>query len=125
MPVKGTIVTYFGAQKNPNFNTVSFQSGINIKADRGEPVRCVNGGRVIYARWFKGYGNMIIVDHGDNFYTLYAHVEEMFKNKNDVVDTGEVIATVGDTGSLKGPLLHFQVRHHGKPLDPLEWFSRG
>jgi septal ring factor EnvC (AmiA/AmiB activator) len=68
---------------------------------------------------------MIIVDHGKNYYTVYAHLEEAFKAKGDIVETGEVIATVGDTGSMTGTKLYFEVRHHGKPMNPLEWLKKG
>lgn len=68
---------------------------------------------------------MIIIDHGDSYYTVYAHLHELYKNKGDHVNTGEDIATVGDTGSMIGPVLHFEVRHHGKPLDPLAWLTKG
>ena len=64
---------------------------------------------------------MIIIDHGENYYTVYAHAEELFKKKGESVETNEVIATVGDTGSLIGPKLYFEVRHHGKPVNPLQW----
>ena len=68
---------------------------------------------------------MIIIDHGDHYYTIYAHAEEVFKNKGEMVEPGEVIATVGDSGSMIGPALHFEVRHHGKPEDPLNWLKKG
>jgi murein DD-endopeptidase MepM/ murein hydrolase activator NlpD len=68
---------------------------------------------------------MVIINHGENYYTLYAHLQEMFKKKGDPVDAGEVIATLGDTGSLKGVCLHFELRHHGKPVDPLKWLKKG
>ena len=123
MPVKGKIISFFGPYKNTKFNIKNFRSGIDIKADRGEPIRAVCDGRVLYSSWFKGYGNMIIIDHGDNYYTVYAHAEEIFKAKGDSVERGEVVATVGDTGSMIGPGLYFEVRHHGKPINPLEWLS--
>lgn len=125
MPVKGKIVYFFGPYKNNEFNVVNFRSGIVIQAERGEPIRAVFNGKVLYASWFKGYGNMIIIDHGDNYYTVYAHAEELFVSKGDMVENGEVIATVGDTGSLTGTNLHFEVRHHGKPIDPLKWIAKG
>jgi len=68
---------------------------------------------------------MIIIDHGDHYYTLYAHAEELFKKKGDPVEAGEVIATVGDTGSMANPGLHFEVRYHGKPIDPAPWINQG
>ncbi len=123
MPVKGKIVSHFGPYKNTEFNVKNFRSGIDIKAGKGSPIRAVCVGQILYSSWFKGYGNMIIIDHGNNFYTLYAHAEELFKTEGDHVETGEVIATVGDTGSMTGPGLHFEVRHHGKPLDPVKWLG--
>lgn len=125
MPVKGKIVHLFGPYKNKKFNVINFRSGIDIAAEIGEPVRAVFSGKIVYSSWFKGYGNMIIIDHGRNFHTIYAHVEDIFKARGDNVETGEVIATVGDTGSMAGPQLHFEVRHHGKPLDPLIWLNVG
>ncbi|MBU1181331.1 MAG: peptidoglycan DD-metalloendopeptidase family protein, partial [Proteobacteria bacterium] len=63
------------------------------------------------------------IDHGESYYTVYAHLEENFKSKGDLVEAEEVIATAGDAGSLSGPGLYFEVRHHGKPVDPVEWFK--
>ncbi len=125
MPVKGKIVSFFGPYKNTELNVMNYQSGIDIQAERGEPIRSAEGGEVVFAEWFKGYGNMIIIDHGDHIYTLYAHAEEIYKAKGDTVKKDEVIGTVGDSGSMKGPVLHFEVRHHGKPVDPLKWLKKG
>ena len=125
MPVKGKIISFFGPHRDKKFNVTHFQSGIEIKADRGEPIRAVYDGRVLYARWFKGYGNMIIIDHGNNYYTVYAHAQELFASQGDTVEMGEVVATVGDSGAMTGPILHFEVRHHGKPVDPLKWIKKG
>lgn len=125
MPVNGKIVSFFGQYINDKLNVVNFRSGIEIKADRGEPIRAIYDGRILYADWFKGYGNMVIIDHGNNFYSVYAHAEELFTSKGDTVEMGEVVATVGDSGSMIGPALHFEVRHHGKPVDPLEWIREG
>lgn len=123
IPVTGRIASLFGPYKNRKYDITNFRSGIDIKADKGEPVRSVFQGKILYSSWFKGYGNMIIIDHGNNYYTIYAHLEETFKSKGDVVETREVIATVGDTGSIEGAKLYFEVRHHGKPENPLEWLK--
>lgn len=125
MPVEGKIVSFFGNYKDRRLKVTHIQSGINIKADRGEPIRAVFGGRTLYASWFKGFGNMLIIDHGDHYYTVYAHLEEQFKSEGDPVETGEVIATVGDTGAMAGPGLHFEIRHHGKPMNPMDWIKQG
>ncbi|RLC31033.1 MAG: hypothetical protein DRH32_04850 [Deltaproteobacteria bacterium] len=125
MPVEGKIITKFGKYRDAKLNIVNFRSGIDIKAKQGEPVKAVYKGKVLYADWFKGYGNMIILDHGDGFYTVYAHAMELFKKRGDLVKTGEVIATVGNTAFLGEPSLHFEIRHRGKPEDPLKWLDRG
>ena len=125
MPVQGAIITPYGPSQNSNYSSFTFEAGIDIRADKGEPVRSVFKGEVIYAEWLKGYGNLMIINHGDNFYTLYAHVEEFFKKKGERVDTDEVIALAGDTGSIKGICLHFEVRHHGRPVDPMKWLKKG
>ncbi|MBW2478458.1 MAG: peptidoglycan DD-metalloendopeptidase family protein [Deltaproteobacteria bacterium] len=122
-PVNGRIISLYGPYKNPKYDITNFRSGIDIEADNGEPVRSVFNGRILYSSWFKTYGNMIIIDHGKNYYTVYAHLEEAFKAKGDEVETGEVIATVGDTGSMTGTKLYFEVRHHGKPVNPMPWLK--
>jgi septal ring factor EnvC (AmiA/AmiB activator) len=125
LPVRGKVINLYGPYRNPRYDAINFRSGIDIQADRGEPVRAVAPGTILFADWFKGYGNMVILDHGDNYYTLYAHIEELFKAKGDRVERNEVIATVGDSASLTGPGLYFEVRHHGKPEDPMHWLKQG
>jgi len=121
-PVRGKITNFFGPYKHSSIlNSDLFRSGIDIQAERGEPVTAVSSGQIIYSSWLKNYGNMVVIDHGDHFYSVYAHTEEMFKNTGDRVETGEVIATVGDTGSIDGSKLYFEIRHHGKAMDPLNW----
>lgn len=124
MPVKGKVISRFGKYKNTEFNVMNFRSGIGIKAGKGDSIRAVYSGKVIFSSWFNGYGNMIIIDHGNHYCTLYAHAEEVFKKEGDRVEAGEVIATVGDTGSMTGPGLHFEVRHNGKSVDPMKWLKK-
>ena len=83
----------------------------------------VADGAVIYADWFKGYGRLIILDHGGGYFTLYAHAAEIWARSGDSVSRGQVIGKVGDTGSLEGPQLYFELRHKGKPQDPLAWLQ--
>ncbi|MBF0099805.1 MAG: peptidoglycan DD-metalloendopeptidase family protein [Desulfobacterales bacterium] len=123
MPVKGKIISYFGETRDRKVHTVTFQNGITIEADRGEPIHAIFSGKILYAGWLRGYGNLLIIDHGNNYYSLYAHVEDLFKQKGDYVEMNEIIATVGDTGSLYGSRLHFEIRHHQKPVDPLQWLE--
>ncbi len=124
-PVRGKVISRYGKARKGDYNAFTFQSGIDIRVARGEPVHSVFNGEIMFAQWIKGYGNVLIINHGDNYYTLYAHVEEMFKKKGERVETGEVIATAGDTGSIKGLCLHFEVRHHGKPVNPMTWLKKG
>ncbi len=125
LPVNGRIILGFGPYRDKKLDVENFSNGINIQAEFGEPIHAVSDGRIIFSSWFKTYGNMIIIDHGFHFYTVYAHAQELFKAKGDEVKSREVIATVGDTGSISGPKLHFEVRHHGKPVDPAGWINKG
>ncbi len=124
-PLKGDIIERFGKQEHPELKTHTYQKGITIKAPAGTPVRAVHDGRVAFADWFKGYGLMIIIDHGEHYYSLSAHASELLKKVNDVVSAGETIAHAGDTNSLKGAGLYFEIRHYGKPQDPLVWLKKG
>ncbi|MFO7707609.1 MAG: peptidoglycan DD-metalloendopeptidase family protein [Desulfobacterales bacterium] len=120
-PVRGKIVKKFGPFNHPKLHVQGFHSGIEVAADRGEPVRAVHAGRVVFANWFKGYGNVLIIDHDDHYYTVHAFLEEVFKSVDSFVAAGEVVATVGDSGTPGIPLLYFELRHRDTPLDPLEW----
>jgi septal ring factor EnvC (AmiA/AmiB activator) len=122
-PVTGKIAAFYGYSRSGSLASANIRNGIDIEADPGEPIRAVHGGTVIYADWFRGYGNLMIIDHGNDFCTVYAHAEELFKAEGDSVDTDEVIGTVGDTGSLAGTKLYFEIRHKGKPIDPLAWLN--
>ncbi|MHB8417338.1 MAG: murein hydrolase activator EnvC family protein [Myxococcales bacterium] len=122
-PVDGPIEVGFGEILNPRFNTVTLQKGLDIRAPEGASVRAVHQGRVVHAGWLQGYGNLLIVDHGDGFYTLFAHLAALEKGVDDLVAEGEELGTVGQTGSLKGPYLYFEIRRHGQPLDPAPWFA--
>ncbi len=104
-----------------NVITENHGRGIIIEAPQDSPVRAVFSGRVIYSGWFEGYGNIIILDHGDKYYTVCAHTSKVLKRINERVTKGEIIALVGDSGSIRDPGLYFEIRHRGKPENPLEW----
>jgi septal ring factor EnvC (AmiA/AmiB activator) len=125
MPVKGSIISTYGTYVEPQSGATNFRKGIEIQAERGSPISAVYGGQIVYADWLKGYGNVIIITHGDNYYTVYAHAEDLFRKKGDTVEADDVIATVGDTGSMSGPTLYFEIRHHGNTEDPLKWIKKG
>lgn len=111
-PVKGSVISLFKEKG---------QNGIEIKAPMEAEVRAILPGRVLYADWFKGFGNMVIIDHGDHTFTVSAYCSQLLKKEGDTVAQGETIARVGSAGSLKGPCLYFEVRHRGKPQDPMDW----
>jgi murein DD-endopeptidase MepM/ murein hydrolase activator NlpD len=109
---------------HPRFGTRTFRNGVDIEANEGREVGAVYGGHVIYTGWFKGYGNLIILDHDNEYYTLYAHMAEIGVKEGDDVRQGQRLGTVGDTGSLEGPRLYFEVRYQGKPQDPEQWLRQ-
>jgi septal ring factor EnvC (AmiA/AmiB activator) len=123
-PAPGRLVGAYGAQVHPRFGTRTFRSGIDIEAAEGTDVSAVYGGKVVFTGWFKGYGNLIVLDHGDEYYTVYAHVAEIGVKEGETVRQGQRIGTVGDTGSLTGPRLYFEVRHQGKSQDPERWLRQ-
>jgi septal ring factor EnvC (AmiA/AmiB activator) len=123
-PTEGRIIAGFGAQVHPRFGTRTFRNGVDIEANSGREVAAVHGGHVIYTGWFKGYGNLIILDHDNEYYTLYAHMADIGVKEGDDVRQGQRIGTVGDTGSLEGPRLYFEVRYQGKPQDPEQWLRQ-
>jgi murein DD-endopeptidase MepM/ murein hydrolase activator NlpD len=120
-PAPGPITAEFGRVVNPRFNTVTVQNGLDIGAPAGAPVRAVAPGRVVHAGWFKGYGNLVIVDHGEGYHSLVAHLGAMQTAVGEEVAAGAVLGTVGDSGSLKGTYLYFELREEGRPVDPRPW----
>jgi septal ring factor EnvC (AmiA/AmiB activator) len=123
-PAEGRVVTGFGRQVHPRFGTETFRRGVDIEADEGAPIRAVYAGTVLYRGQLKGYGNLIILDHGAGYYTLYAHASEILVEEGDRVRAGQAIGRVGETGSLEGPRLYFEVRYQGRPEDPEQWLRR-
>ncbi len=114
-PVQGKVISLFKEKG---------QNGIEIKASMGTEIRAILPGKVLYADWFKGFGNVVIIDHGDHMFTIYGYASELLKKEGDIISQGESIALVGSSGSLKGPCLYFEIRHQGKPQDPMHWISQ-
>jgi murein hydrolase activator len=124
-PLEGRVITPFGFERNPHFNTVVMNKGVEIAPAKDRSlVLAVHPGKVVYADYFQGYGNLLIVDHGMTYYTLYGHCAEFLAAVGDMVRAGQPLAVVGDTGSLKGECLYFEVRFKTKALDPLQWLKR-
>jgi septal ring factor EnvC (AmiA/AmiB activator) len=124
-PIDGRVITNFGLQRHPQFNTVTLNNGIEVApAGQNRVVQAVHSGKVVYADFFQGYGDLIIIDHGLNFYSLYGHLAEFLVQKGDLVNVGQSIGVAGDSGSLKGTCLYLEIRSKTKALDPLQWLKR-
>ncbi len=123
-PVQGTLVSRFGPHKNEKLGTVTSNPGIDIAAKKGKGVKVVLDGIVVAITWIPGYGNTIIVDHGDSYYTVYAHIDNIQVNMNGYVLRDQIVAQVSDTGSLDGAKLHFEVWRGKDKVDPLKWLKR-
>jgi len=124
-PLNGRVVSRFGLERHPQFNTITQNNGIEI-APSGESreVQTVHSGKVVYADFFQGYGDLVIIDHGLNYYSLYGHLAEFLAQKGDVVKAGQPIGLAGDSGSLKGICLYLEIRSKTKALDPLQWLKK-
>jgi septal ring factor EnvC (AmiA/AmiB activator) len=118
VPVNGKIEARFGA-KRPEGGPA--WRGIFLKAPEGTEVRAVGPGRVVHADWQRGYGNLIIIDHGGAYLSIYANNQSLLKRAGDMVKAGEPIATAGNTGGNEEPGLYFELRYQGKPFDPASW----
>lgn len=118
LPVRGELGSRFGSPRNDGGVT---WKGLFITARPGDDVRAVADGRVVYADWLRGFGNLMIVDHGDSYMTLYANAEALLKQVGDVIRGGETVATVGNSGGNAESGLYFEMRHEGRPFDPLNW----
>jgi len=123
-PVRGKIVSKFGTQRNPVLKTITENSGIDIKAEKGTPVKAILDGVVTTITYIRGFGNTIIIDHGSGFYTVYTHVENVHIYEKQYVLTGTVIANVGESGTLSGSILHFEIWKNKMKLNPEDWLIK-
>ncbi len=123
-PTDGTVVSFFGRQKHPTFDTYINKKGIEIKTIGGSPIRTVSSGTVVYADWLKGYGLVVIIDHHNGFYSLYAHSSKLLVKESQTVEMGQTIGETGETGLTEGNTLYFELRKGTKPVDPLRWLVK-
>ena len=120
-PVAGRIVRDYGTYQHPVLKTFTENLGIDIFAPVGTPVHAVAAGKVTAITWQRGRGNLLIINHGEGYYTVYTHLDEIAVNLQEEVEQGRVIGVVGDAGMVDPPVLHFQVWNKFDHLDPKEW----
>ena len=123
-PAEGRVAARFGRQWNPKLKTTTENPGIDIKGKPGSEIRSVLGGVVTTITFIRGYGTTIIIDHGSGFYTVYSHVTNVETNVDSQVNSGDVIAYMGDSGSINGSQLHFEIWGEGKKLNPENWLKK-
>jgi murein hydrolase activator len=123
-PADGEVVSHFGRQKHPQFNTYVHRKGIDIRTAEGSGIRAVMAGTVAFADWLKGYGLVIILDHANGFFSLYAHASALIVKAGEHVQGGQTIGTSGDTGMTKDNTLYFELREGAEPVDPLIWLAK-
>ena len=119
LPVKGVVTNRFGSARQEG----STWKGLFIRAQTGSDVKAIAGGRVVFAEWMRGFGNLLIVDHGGNYLSIYGYNDAMLKQVGESVRSGDSIATAGNSGGNPESGLYFELRHQGQPIDPLKWVS--
>ncbi|MBP2631365.1 MAG: envC 1 [Firmicutes bacterium] len=120
-PISGPITSEFGWRTHPIFGTAKYHSGLDIGGEYGMPVVAADGGVVIYAGWISGYGNAVIIDHGNGVSSLYGHNQSLVVSEGQSVSQGQLIAYCGSTGYSTGPHVHFEVRENGSPVSPYNY----
>jgi murein hydrolase activator len=120
LPVKGELGHLFGS---PRENGGLLWKGIFILAKAGEQVRAIASGTVVYSDWLRGFGNLLIVDHGSGYMSLYGNNESLYKQAGEAISAGDVVSIVGNSGGSADSGLYFELRHQGKPLDPMGWVT--
>lgn len=122
-PYRGTITSQYGTRVHPVFKTKTTHTGLDIAGNKGDPVRAAADGEILYAGWLRGYGQVIIIDHGANMTTVYAHLSGMDVAENAKVKTGDKIGRIGSTGVATGNHVHFEVRVGGNTVDPMKYLQ--
>lgn len=124
-PVPGRLLEGFGERRDPESGARTRAQGWRIEAPRGAPVRSIFEGTVGFAGWYQGFGNLVIVDHGAGWLSLYGHLDALAVRRGDAVGAGAPVGEVGDTGALGGPQLYFEIRAQRSPVDPAAWLRPG
>jgi septal ring factor EnvC (AmiA/AmiB activator) len=118
LPIRGELASRFG---NPRPDGGPSWKGLFIRSPSGQDVRAVAPGRVVFAEWMRGFGNLLILDHGEGYLTIYGNNEAVLKQVGDAVGAGDAVATTGSSGGSPESGLYFEMRHEGRPFDPLKW----
>jgi murein hydrolase activator len=121
LPVKGVVSNTYGT---PRPDSTVLWKGLFLRAAAAQPVKAVAAGRVVFADWLRGFGNLLILDHGKGYMSLYGDNETLYKQVGDVLRGGDIIAAVGNSGGNEESGLYFELRHEGKPMDPMQWIAR-
>jgi murein hydrolase activator len=121
LPARGELINRYGGPRDEAGVT---WKGLFIRAASGQPVNAVADGRVIHADWFRGYGNLLVVDHGSGYMSVYGYTESMLKQTGETVRAGDRIALTGDSGGVGDSGVYFELRHQGKTLDPMQWIRK-
>ena len=119
MPARGVVSNRFGSPRQEG----STWKGLFIRAGAGSEVKAIAGGRVVFADWMRGFGNLLIVDHGSSYLSIYGNNDALLKQLGDTVKGGDTVASVGNSGGNPESGLYFELRHRGQPLDPLKWVN--
>lgn len=123
-PVRGVMSSPFGNRTHPILKRKILHAGIDVVASNGAAIKTAGPGEIIYNGWLRGYGRVVVVDHGRGFSTLYAHLSASLVQEGQIVAAGATIARVGRTGNVTGYHLHFEVRHYGTPVNPIKYLKR-
>jgi septal ring factor EnvC (AmiA/AmiB activator) len=119
LPVRGDLVAKYGGKRGdgPSWK------GLFIRTAEGAEVKAVAAGQVVFAEWLRGFGNLIIIDHGSQYMTIYGNNQAVLKRAGDIVKTGDIIASAGNSGGNEQSGLYFEMRHQGRAFDPLGWIT--
>ncbi|MHB0925558.1 MAG: murein hydrolase activator EnvC family protein [Gallionellaceae bacterium] len=120
LPVKGEVTNQFGA---PRPDSTVLWKGLFLRTSAGQAVKAIATGRVVFADWLRGFGNLLIIDHGKGYMSLYGNNETLYKQVGDVLHGGDIVAAVGNSGGNEDSGLYFELRHESKPLDPIKWLA--
>ncbi len=124
LPVSGKIVVRFGEEQQDENNVVKRASGITIKTAKNEPVKAIFSGKILFSGYMRGFGNMVIIDHGLHHYSISSRMDSLTKKENDTVETAEIIGTTGDIATLFGKGFYLEIRNNSKPMDPMDWINK-